>query len=174
MDGALATPATVHHTPDPFLKSPSRWRANISRSLRSLSNNQAFAASRLHLIASPSHLAATTKVASQGSRLRHLPTLYCTEWPSQAEQPATVRCKPSRSTMPLPQTTSSDAVPHRTDRRQATPPVTVRCKQPTSNHAPTPSCRQDPDRLHTGSELSTPAEAAMDNGPAMPQTELGL
>ena len=38
--GGLATPATVLHTPDPFLKSPSRWRAKMPRYLRSLATTK--------------------------------------------------------------------------------------------------------------------------------------
>jgi len=120
------------------------------------SNNQANAAGRLHLVDSPSHLATTARVASQRSRLCHLLTLYRTKWPSQAEQPAAVRCKPSRPTMPVPLVPSSDAVPHRTDSHQAMSAAVVRCTQPTNNHVPTPGRHQDHDCRCVGS--ATPFE----------------
>ena len=122
------------------------------------SSNQAIAAGRLHFVASPSQLATTARVASQRSRLCHLLMLYCTKWPSQAKQPAAVRCKPSRPTMPVPQAPSSDAVPHRTDSRQAMPAAVVRCTQPTNNHVPTPGRHQDLDCRCAGS--ATPFELA--------------
>ena len=122
------------------------------------SNNQANTAGRLHLVASPSQLATTARVANQRNRLCHLLTLYRTKWPSQAEQPAAVRCKPSRPTMPVPLVPSSDAVPHRTDSHQAMSAAVVRCTQPTNNHVPTPGRHQDHDCRCAGS--ATPFELA--------------
>ena len=52
------------------------------------------------------------------------------ELPSKAEQPATVRCKPSHPTVMVPQALPSDAVPRRTDNCPAMSTVAVRCKQP--------------------------------------------
>jgi len=54
------------------------------------------------------------------------------ELPSEAEQPAAVRCRPSLPTVLLLRASSSDAVPHRTGSCQATLAATVRCKQPES------------------------------------------
>ena len=70
------------------------------------------------------------RASNRRSRLRHLPTMYCTGKPSQVEQPAAIRCKPSRPRMPVPQAPSFDAVPRHTDSCQATPAAAVRCKQP--------------------------------------------
>ena len=63
------------------------------------------------------------------------------ESPSDAEQPATVRYKPSLPTVSMLRAPSSNAVPHRTGNCQATPAAVVRCKQqePTPVQSPLPA-----------------------------------
>ena len=74
-------------------------------------------------------------------RLRRLSTMYHTpKSPSNAEQPATVCCKPSRPMMLVLQAPPSDAVPRRTDSYQATPAAAVRCQHPHRQSATTPGC----------------------------------
>ena len=91
--------------------------------------SRATAAGRTHLLASPAHITSTAMLGSRRCRLRRLTTMYRTGKPSQAEQPAAIRCKPSRPMMPMPQAPSFDAVPRRTNGCQATLAAAVRCKQ---------------------------------------------
>lgn len=53
--------------------------------------------------------------------------------PAKLKQPDTIRCKPSRPSLPSSQAPSSDAVPHRIDSCRATPAAAVRCKQTDGN-----------------------------------------
>lgn len=62
--------------------------------------------------------------------MRRLQTMDRTGQPSQAKQPATIRCKTSRPMMFMPQAPSFDVVPHRTDRYHATSAAAVCYTQP--------------------------------------------
>ena len=55
--------------------------------------SRATVADRPHLLASPAHITSAAMPGSRRSRLRRLPTMYRTGKPSQAEQPAAIRCK---------------------------------------------------------------------------------
>ena len=50
------------------------------------SNSWAAATGRPHLLASPAHKTSAAMLVSQSSLLRHLPTIYCTRYPSPAER----------------------------------------------------------------------------------------
>ena len=100
--------------------------------------SRATVADRPHLLASPAHITSAAMPRSRRSHLRRLPTMYRTGKPSQAEQPAAIRCKPNCPIMPMPQASSFDVFPRRTNGCQATPAAAVRCKlpQPTTMQQP--------------------------------------
>ena len=151
-------------------------------------NRLAAPAGRQHHVAPPTQPATAIMLATQVVVRAIFRRCTIPESPSDAEQPAIVRCGPRLPTMSLLRAPSSDVVPHRTGDCQTTPAAAVRCKQPeTDTQAKTLGCRHNIGRRHEGS--ATPFEsttctsrlAAPPEGPplttttpAKPQAEMGL
>ena len=145
----LVSPRREHHTQGPCHARHSTPRqgfiffiavevvSNVAPRPRA-HQNRATAVVRPHLLAPPVHITSAAMPGSRRSRLHHLPMMYRTGKPSQAEQPAAICYKPNRPMMPKPPAPSFDAVPRRTYGCQATPVTAVRCKlaQPTTMQQP--------------------------------------